>query len=74
MGSEYITLFQAMRGVLRIVSLMKEIIFLLELQRDTTKALCILFKTTVTVHEDSQGVIAIAVAPQTRPSTKNTTI
>ena len=36
--------------------------------------LCIIFEKSVTVHEENQGAIALAVAPQMRPHTKHTAI
>ena len=45
------TLYQGMRDVLPFVSLMKEIEFLLEIQRETPKVLCSIFKNPVTVYK-----------------------
>ena len=45
-----------------------------ELQRDNLKALCSIFKETVTVHWYNQGVIALAVATQMRPHINHTVI
>ena len=66
-----------MRDVLPFFCLMKEIEFLLKLQGDTPAVLCSLFEnpvTQVTVYEDNQGVIALAVSLQMRPRTKHNTI
>ena len=61
---EYISLYEDMRGVLTFVVLVKEIYFALEIKCDTPKVLCSIFEKQVTVHEENQGVITLAVAPQ----------
>ena len=43
---------------------MKEIRFLLELQIDSPKVLCSIFRNPVTAYEGNQGAIALAVAPK----------
>ena len=56
-----------MRGVLPFVSLMKEIELVIKLQGDALTVLCSLFKilvAPVTVYEDNQVLIALAVSPQ----------
>ena len=53
---------------------MKEIEFVLKLQGENLTLLCSIFEkpvTTVTVYEENQGVIALAVSPQMRPRTKH---
>ena len=69
--AEYIALSQSMRCVIPSVSLMKENEFLLKLQVDTPTVLFNIFKIPVTVYEDNQGAIALAVSPQMRPCTKH---
>ena len=51
-----------MRDLLPFVILMKEIEFILKLQGDTLATLCSIFKNTVTVYEDIQGIITLAVS------------
>ena len=63
-----------MREVLPFVSLMKEIEFVLKLQRDTLTVLCSLFENPFTVYKDNQGAIVLAVSPQMQPHTKHITI
>ena len=55
---------------------MKEIEFVLELQGDTSKVLvlCSIFENPVTVHEDIQWGIALAVTPQMRLRIKHIVI
>ena len=53
---------------------MKEIGLVIELQLDTPKVLCGIFKNTITVHKDGQGAIALKVSPQIWPHTKHITI
>ena len=72
--SKYIELYQVMRGVLPFASLMREILFFLELEDAVPKVKSSLFEKTIIVHEDNQGTIALAVAPQMRPHTKHITI
>ena len=62
--SEYMALFQAMRDVLPFVILMKDIKFVLELQRDTPKVLCGIFEKKVRVKKDNQGATKLAASPQ----------
>ena len=62
---EYIVLSQATREVSHFVSIIKEIEFVLKLQKDTPTVLCSLLQEPlmpVTVYEDNQGAIAIAVS------------
>ena len=63
-----------MGDILPLVSLMKEIDFVLYLQGNTTKVLCRLFENPVTVHKENQGEIALLVAPQIRHHTKDIAI
>ena len=63
-----------MRDVLLFASLIKEIDFILKLQGDTLIVPHSLFKNAVKIHEDSQGAIALTVAPQMWPRTKHITI
>ena len=46
---------------------MKEFYFVLELEDDTPKVKSSLFEKPVIVHEDNQGTIKLAVAPQMQP-------
>ena len=62
--SRYIALSQAMRGVLPFMSLMKEIFFIIELEYDIPKVKSSIFENPAIVHEENQGTIALAVAPQ----------
>ena len=66
-----------MRDLLPSVSLMKEIELVLKLQGDAPMVLCSLFGkpvTPVTVYEENQGAVALAVSQQIQPRTKHTTI
>ena len=66
-----------MRDVLPFVGLMKENEFELKIQGDAPTVLCSLFGkpvTPVTVYEDNQGAIALAVSPQMQPRTKHIAI
>ena len=72
--AEYITLNRAIKEVLPFFILMKGIEFVLELQEESPKVLCSILENPVTVHEDNQGAIVLAVAPQLQPYTKNTAI
>ena len=69
--AEYIALSQAIRDVLPFVSIMKEIDFVIKLQADTPTVLCSIFKNPVTVYEDNQEEIALAVSLKMRPRTKH---
>ena len=71
MEAEYISLSQLMTGVLTFVSLMKYIYFVLKLQKDTPTVLCSIFENPVTVQNENQGSIALAVYRQMRPRTKH---
>ena len=53
---------------------MKYIELVLKLQWDYHKVLCIIFKKIVTVHEDIQWAISLAVNPQIRPRNKHIVI
>ena len=74
METEYIDLSQAMRDVLTFLSLMKDIELLLKLQGDTPAVMYSIFKNKVTVHEDNQRAIALAVASKMWPRTKHIAI
>ena len=63
-----------MRGVLPFVSLMKKIEFVFKLQGDTLTVMSSIFENPVTVHEDNQGAITLAVALKIRPRTKHIAI
>ena len=63
-----------MGDILPLVSLMKEIDFVLYLQGNTTKVLCRLFENLFTVYKENQGEIALLVAPQIRHHTKDIAI
>ena len=66
-----------MRVVLPVVSLIKEIAFILKLQVDTPLVLCNIFGKPVmpvTVYKDNQGAIALAVSPQIQPRIKHIAI
>ena len=63
-----------MRDVLLFASLIKEIDFILKLQGDTLIVPHSLFKNAVKIHEDSQGAIALTVAPKMLPCTKHIAI
>ena len=52
-----------MRGVLFIVILVRDIESVPELQLDALKFLCVIFENSSTVHDDNQGVTALAAAP-----------
>ena len=66
--------FRSHEGCLNFFSLMKEIEFVLNLQGDTMTVLFSLFENPITVHEDNQGVIKLAVAMQMQPGTKHIAI
>ena len=63
-GGRYIALFQLMRYVVLFVSLMKDIELLFKLQHGTPKVMCSHFEKSVTVTEENQGEIALAIASQ----------
>ena len=71
MESWYIAFSQVMMDVLPFVGLTKEIEFVIKLQQETLKILFSIFDKPVMVHEYIQGVIALAVAPQTQSCTKH---
>ena len=50
--AEYTALYKSMRYALPFVSLMKDILFVIKLQRDTPKVLWSIFEKPVTVHEE----------------------
>ena len=50
---------------------MEEIEFIIKIQRDTLMVLFGIFENPVTVHEDNQEVIALAIALQMRPCMKH---
>ena len=56
------------------MSLIKDIEFLLKLHGYTLMVLCSIFLKPVILHEDNQGLIAIAVSPQIQPCTKHIVI
>ena len=60
--TEYIFSSQAMRDILSVMSLMKEIEFILKIQGDTLIGLCILLENSVIVHKYNKGSITPAVA------------
>ena len=60
-----------MRYVLTFVSLIKDIKFILNIQRETLAKLCSIFENKVTVHKDNQGMIELAVSQQMRLCTKH---
>ena len=53
---------------------MKEIGFTLEIQGDNPTVLCSIIKNLVTVHENNQGAIALAIAPKMWPRTNHIAI
>ena len=53
---------------------MKEIEFLIEIQRDTPKVLCSIFEKPVTFHKYNQLAIALTVAAKIRPRNKHIVI
>ena len=55
MDAKYLLISQAMRYFLPLLSLIKKIGFILELQRDTSKVLCGIFENMDMVHKDNQG-------------------
>ena len=63
-----------MRDVLPFVILVKAIEFLIKLKGDTPTVLCIIIKNPVTVYEDNQGAIALAVSTQMQPRTNHIAI
>ena len=66
-----------MRDVLPFVSLMKVTEFVLKIQGDAMTVLCSLFEKPVmpvTVYEDNQGAISLAVSLQMRPRTNHISI
>ena len=66
--------FSSNEGNITFVSLMREIEFLIKMQRYTPRALCSIFENTVTFYEDNQGAIALAVSLQMIPRTKHIAI
>ena len=73
MEAEYITLYQTMRYFLSLFIIIKEIEFIIELQGENQKVLWSIFEYLITVREDNQGAVTLAVPLQIRPYTKHIT-
>ena len=72
--AENVDLSKDMRDIFPFVGLVKGIEFVIKLQGFTTTVMYSIIEKPVTVHENNQGGIVLAVSSQTQPHTKHTMI